>query len=192
MILFICILMVACKMENNIPVGTRVTKIETYGPIGTFPDDLKQIWFPQACMHCDTPLCVPACPTGASMMREDGLVYIDPEPCLGCDYCVVACPYGSRMIDPASNKAVKCNLCMQLIDDGKPPTCAKHCMCEARIFGDLDDPDNAITQYLNKPGNNERAFYAMENQGTNPTVVYLEPKVGMLVDASELVGMQKA
>ena len=181
---------VACKMENGIPTGTTLTKIESVGPVGTFPKNLKQYWFPQGCMHCDFPLCVPACPVSATFMRADGLVVIDPAICLGCDYCVVACPYGARSIEPASNKAVKCNLCAQLIDDGKLPSCVKHCMAQARFFGDLDDPDNEIARHINKPGNQSRKFYILEDKGTKPTVAYLEPKCGMIVnDVSTLLGL---
>lgn len=171
---------VACKMEQEVPIGIRLTKVDTVGPLGVFPDGLRMYYFPQGCMHCNAPACVPACPTGASYVREeDGLVLIDPELCPGCDYCITACPYGARSIDPAVNKAVKCNLCVDLIDNGGRPSCVKHCMAYARIYGDLDDPNSDINKYLDEGDNRSRMVHMLEDQGTGPSVMYLTPRSGM-------------
>lgn len=178
---------VACKMENGVPTGIAWNKVETVGPVGTFPDNLSMYFLPHACMQCGRALCVEACPTGASYVREDGLVLIDPEICLGCDYCVTACPYAARTIDEATNLAVKCTMCTQLVDVGGRPSCVKHCMAYARIFGDLDDPDNEIDQYLNEGDNRSRLIHLLEDKDTGPTVAYLRPAVGMLSDEAPLV-----
>jgi Fe-S-cluster-containing dehydrogenase component len=168
-------------MEHAVPVGIKWTKVGEVGPIGTYPDDLKQYYFPRACMQCVAPACVAACPTGASYQREDGLVLVDPEVCVGCETCIEACPYDARNIDPVTLKAVKCTMCVELIDKGEQPNCVHHCMGYARIYGDLEDSSNAIDEYLNQAGNNNRSFKLFESSsGTGPTVTYLEPKVGML------------
>jgi len=171
---------VACKMENDVPVGNNLTRVETIGPDGTFPDGLRMYFFAHGCMHCNKPACVAVCPTGASHTRDDGLVVIDPDLCIACGTCMKACPYGARSISPVLNVAIKCELCKQLIDNGGKPSCVKHCMATARFFGDLDDPDNDIAQYLAQAGNQDRKTYMLQDMGTDPTVAYLEPKCGML------------
>jgi len=171
---------VACKMEHSVPTGIAWNKVETVGPVGTYPDNLSMYFLPHSCMFCENALCVEACPTGASYVREDGLVLIDPDTCLGCDYCVVACPYSARSIDPTSNLAVKCTMCVELIDAGERPSCVKHCMSYARFFGDMDDPSNDIDKYLSEGDNQSRVIHLREDQGTSPKVIYLASKYGML------------
>jgi Fe-S-cluster-containing dehydrogenase component len=167
-------------MEHAVPVGINWTQVESVGPTGTFPDGLKQYYVPRSCMHCDNPACVTVCPTGASAQREDGIVLVDHNICIGCAYCVEGCPYNARSIDARIEKAVKCTLCTNLIDNGEKPNCVHHCIAYARFYGDLDDPENEITQYLEQADNEGRSFHFLEDQGTGPTVVYLEPKCGML------------
>ncbi len=86
---------VVCKQENNVGLGTFYSKVLTIGPSGTYPD-LEMYYLPVACQHCDNPQCVTVCPTGASYKREDGIVLVDHSKCIGCQYCVMACPYGVR------------------------------------------------------------------------------------------------
>ena len=171
---------VACKMEHSVPSGIAWNKVETVGPVGSFPDDLSLYFLPHACMFCERALCVEACPTGASYVREDGLVLIDPEICLGCDYCVVACPSSARSIDATTNLAVKCNMCVDLLEAGERPSCVKHCMAYARMYGDMDDPNNEIDKYLDEGDNRSRIVTLLEGQGTGPKVIYLQSKYGML------------
>jgi Fe-S-cluster-containing dehydrogenase component len=126
------------------------------------------------------PACVPVCPVGAIWRdAETGLVPLDAEACIGCGACVTACPYAARTMDPISNLPVKCTLCTQLLDEGKLPSCVKHCIAQARFYGDLDDPDSDSARYLAEPGSS-RELHLMESQGTGPSVAYLEPAVGML------------
>lgn len=172
---------VACKMENSVPVGIRLNTVTQVGPVGEWPYGLKQYYLPHACMQCNEPLCVAMCPTGASYIREeDGLVLVDPEQCIQCESCVKACPYGARSIDTTKNSAVKCTLCVNLIDKGELPSCVKHCIAEARFFGDAEDPQSDLNVYLAQDGNADRAIHLLENEGSSPTVTYLKPKCGML------------
>lgn len=174
---------VACKMENNVPVGINLNKVVQVGPVGEWPYGLSQYFFPQSCMHCESPLCVAVCPVGASYIREeDGLVLVDGEKCIQCESCVKACPYGARSIDTAKAQAVKCTLCNELTAKGELPSCVKHCMATARFFGDPDDPNSDIAQYLAEDDNASRKIYLREGEGTHPTLAYLKPKCGMLDD----------
>ncbi len=135
---------VVCKQENDVGLGTYYNKVLTVGPFGTYPD-LEMYYLPVACQHCDNPECVSVCPTGASYRREDGVVLVDHSKCIGCQYCVMACPYGVRAYDEGRDKGVieKCTMCAHLIDKGEKPACVKHCPGQARLFGDLDDPESA-------------------------------------------------
>ena len=111
---------VVCKQENNVGLGTYYNKVLTVGPFGTYPD-LEMYYLPVACQHCDNPECVSVCPTGASYRREDGVVLVDHSKCIGCQYCVMACPYGVRAYDEGRDKGVieKCTMCAHLIDKGE-------------------------------------------------------------------------
>ena len=88
---------IACKSENKLPLGV-IYRIVIEEEIGRYPNVSKR-FTPRPCMHCDIPLCVPVCPVGATKKREDGIVTIDYERCMGCRYCMVACPYNARTFD---------------------------------------------------------------------------------------------
>jgi molybdopterin-containing oxidoreductase family iron-sulfur binding subunit len=119
---------------------------------------------PLMCVHCETPPCVDVCPTGASFRRADGIVLVDRHICIGCRYCMMACPYKARSfvhephddqlaINPRGKGCVEsCTLCVHKVDRGDGTTaCAEACRKEgheAIIFGDLNDPASAISQRL--------------------------------------------
>ena len=111
-------------------------------------------YLPVSCQHCDNPECVSVCPTGASYKRDDGVVLVDHSKCIGCQYCVMACPYGVRAYDTGKDKGVieKCTMCAHLIDKGEKPACVKHCPGQARKFGDLDDPDSSAAKAVAAAG----------------------------------------
>ena len=96
--------------------------------------------------------CSEVCPTGASFRSEvDGTVQIDAHKCVGCQYCLYACPYGVRSFDVNEGVAKKCTLCQHLTADGKSkPACVHNCCCGARLFGDLDDPDCELVKEINR------------------------------------------
>ena len=91
------------------PSGTFFNRVQTF-EAGEFPLT-DTIHFPKSCLHCEDPPCVPVCPTGASYKRkEDGLVLVDFDRCIGCKYCSWACPYGAREIDEARKEMTKCKI----------------------------------------------------------------------------------
>lgn len=83
------------KQENNVRLGTFYNKVLTVDPLGACPD-LEIYYLPASCQHCDNPECVSVCPTGVSYKRDDGVVLADHIKGIGCQYCVIACPYGMR------------------------------------------------------------------------------------------------
>jgi tetrathionate reductase subunit B len=122
---------------------------------------------PLMCQHCETPPCVDVCPTGASMKRVDGIVLVDKHICIGCRYCMMACPYKARsfvhedLIDqnvnaPRGKGTVEsCTMCVQRVDNGGIPACVEACNAEnhnAMFFGDLNDPESEISKELAKNG----------------------------------------
>ncbi len=84
----------ACKAENATPPGITFARV-AFQEVGKFPN-MAKIMLPLVCMHCDDPACVDACPTGATQKRQDGIVFIDQDKCIGCKYCMMACPYAAR------------------------------------------------------------------------------------------------
>lgn len=138
------------------------------------------------CNHCDNPPCVRVCPTQATWKRDDGVVAIDEHRCIGCRYCVAACPYGSRSFNfvdprpflvhttseyPTRTRGVveKCNLCEERLAKGQPPACVRACPGGAMLFGDLRDPDSEIRKTL-------AARYSIRRKpelGTRPQVYYV-------------------
>jgi len=132
----------ACKAINDVPIGNYWTKILRIGPNpmregGTWPD-VELYFLPVQCQHCLKPECVAVCPTGASKKQADGTVQIDKEKCIGCQFCVMACPYGVRYLNEAERVVEKCTLCEQRTAQGELPACVAECGGMARWFGDLD------------------------------------------------------
>ena len=119
---------------------------------------------PLFCQHCEHPPCVDVCPTGASMKRADGIVLVDKHICIGCRYCMMACPYKARSFiheelhdqkvnAPRGKGTVEaCTLCVQRVDAGQQPVCVEACPEQAMIFGDLKDPESAISRELREHG----------------------------------------
>jgi len=118
---------------------------------------------PMLCQHCEDPPCVDVCPTGASFRRQDGIVLVDKHICIGCRYCVMACPYKARSFvheslhnqksySPRGKGTVEsCTLCVHRIDDDRTPACVESCNRDgngAMVFGDLNDADSQIAQTM--------------------------------------------
>jgi len=135
--------------------------------------------FPRSCLHCADAACVTVCPTGASYQRaEDGIVLIDEDKCIGCQLCSWACPYGAREYSPVEGVMKKCTLCVdridnQLLDESeRVPACVQACPTRARHFGDLGDPDSAVSQLVRARGGVD----LLPELGYRPTNKYLPPR----------------
>lgn len=197
---------IACKAENNVPYSTpedykRQRMISWHrvivSTVGKYPSAKMQI-YPMPCFHCENAPCVKVCPTRASYKRKDGLVIIDQKICIGCKYCMIACPYGARFFNfkkqegkeyhnpdvPLRKEGVveKCTFCVHRIDkavkegkkvgnpDGEVTTaCNEACPAGARYFGDLDDPNSVVSKLLGA----RKGVQLRQDLLTNPSVYYL-------------------
>ena len=186
-----------CKAERLTPPGVNWARV-LKGERGKYPAAVRQS-LPILCMQCDDPECAKVCPTKATQQRDDGIVTVDEEKCVGCKYCAVACPYGARNfvekwtsyfpddqplspLEERSKKnwiekfgegsATKCDFCIDRVEKGLDPACIKGCPAHARYFGDLDDPDSEISRLITT----ERGFALAPEFGTNPRVYYLPPR----------------
>ncbi len=131
-----------------------------------------------------------ACPSGATTQREDGIVLVDHDKCVGCRYCLIACPYQVRSyidkirgyfgedLTPYEEMGYKkhqqgvvekCNLCVDRVDKGLEPACVANCPTSCRHFGDLDDPDSEVSRLIRA----RYSFTLLPEQGTNPSVHYV-------------------
>ncbi len=159
---------VACKAEFDVPLGVFRSWVE-YAEKGDFPN-VRRSFLPRLCNHCNNPPCVGVCPTGATWKREeDGIVVIDPDLCIGCKYCILACPYDARFINPVTGSADKCDFCLHRVEQGLVPSCVNTCIGGARIFGDLNDPESEISRMI---ATNPVTVIRPE-QGTVPNVFYI-------------------
>lgn len=140
---------IACKSKNNLPVGITWRRVYEYGGGGWVPDkEDRSLLLPSnmfayavsvSCMHCENPACVKVCPAAAITKRDDGIVLIDADKCIGCRYCEWACPYGAPQFDEAVNKMTKCTMCEDLVAKGENPYCVDACVNRSLDFGELDE-----------------------------------------------------
>ena len=115
---------ITCKMENDIALGEHWNKMLQRGPFGDYPN-MTRYPLPTMCQQCADAPCVHVCPTGASYRDGNNVVLIDREKCIGCKYCMMACPYGVRDWNKASKTVEKCTLCGHLTANGELPACVK-------------------------------------------------------------------
>ncbi|MHC4350493.1 MAG: 4Fe-4S dicluster domain-containing protein [Planctomycetota bacterium] len=207
----------ACRTENNTPEGifwsNKITKT-----FGVYPN-VNFEYIPTLCNHCENAPCEDVCPTAAMHYTDGGIVNHDPDICIGCKACAVACPYGAiyanrqephsfwhdsqRVLkditssgrevtekvggngtpyyNPARDRdkpgtairqkgvVEKCNFCLHRVRRGQLPACVEGCPCNARIFGDLNDPSSPVSRLLGK----YRATRLKEHLGTSPQVYYI-------------------
>jgi len=129
---------IACKDFNDAAVGQRIRKVRVFEE-GEFPAIIVYN-VSMSCNHCEEPICVRQCPTGAYTKRaSDGIVVHDAELCIGCRYCTWLCPYGAPQYDPSAGRIRKCNLCVDEIDQGRSPVCVSSCPMRAIEIGRLAD-----------------------------------------------------
>lgn len=134
---------VACNTEWNVPPGYARTVVGGTGAVGKFPDVSASVFVAQ-CNHCDDPACVKPCPTGATYKAATGIVEVDKDLCIGCGFCVEACPYDARHIDPVTEKVDKCDFCTARLARGQLPACVETCTAHAKFFGDLEDRSGEV------------------------------------------------
>ncbi|RME27005.1 MAG: 4Fe-4S dicluster domain-containing protein [Deltaproteobacteria bacterium] len=182
-----CACMRACRAENDVPQGRVRTWVERYrvdseGKVAVdvaMNDDfifhevpgevVKAFFVPKLCNHCEKSVCNQVCPVGAAYRTPDGVVLVDKKHCIGCGYCVQACPYGSRFINPRTHTADKCTFCYHRITRGLPPACVQACPKHARIYGDLKDPRSELSVLLR-----QRRFRLLKPEmGTHPKCYYM-------------------
>jgi len=167
---------IACKLENDQENGSGI-RVETIGgphrntPRGKHPQ-LTMHFLPVPCMHCDKPPCLDACPLSAISKREDGIVLVDEEKCDGCQACLEACPYEVLDYNDKRNTVWKCTLCAHRVDKGLEPFCAVCCEANAIYFGDLADPQSAVSKIIAR----RKAYSLKPEEGTNPSVYYCPPR----------------
>lgn len=192
----------ACVKENNLSRDTQYIRVlempdgstdlnhaDHYYDVTDVPHEGKY-YLPMQCMHCDNPPCVKACPVEATWTEPDGIVVVDYDWCIGCRYCMTACPYQARHFNwgnpvlPAEEITTethylgnrprprgvveKCHFCVQRTREGKQPACQEACPTGARIFGNLLDPDSEIRYVLE----NKTVFRLKEELGTAPKFWY--------------------
>jgi formate dehydrogenase iron-sulfur subunit len=135
--------MVACSVENKIEMNKTRIWVSGVGITGQFPE-VTRATMVYHCMHCAAPDCLSACPVGAYTKRDDGPVIYDPKKCIGCRYCMNACPFGVPHFDWDKGLLEgafidKCTMCPQRIDIGLEPACVATCPTDALVFGERAD-----------------------------------------------------
>ncbi|MET4730354.1 Fe-S-cluster-containing dehydrogenase component [Lysobacter enzymogenes] len=157
------------------------------GDVGVAAQPAMTLHFPRSCLHCEEPACVTVCPTGASFKRaEDGIVLVDEDKCIGCKLCSWACPYGAREYSPVEGVMKKCTLCIDRIynenlsEAERQPACVQACPTRARHFGDLGDPDSAVSKLVAERGGVD----LMPQLGYRPTNKYLPPRARRAEEAA--------
>lgn len=164
---------VSCQLTNGVPPGYRRNWIKQ----GKGQGGAGVHFQPGNCMQCEKPACVDACPTGATFRdKNDGLIKVNARLCIGCGSCVPACPYGARFRHPSTRIVDKCDFCLSRTSAGREPACVETCPTRARVYGDMADPQSAVSRLLkqqatvrvvNAKSNTEPAIYYVN--ATSPT-----------------------
>ncbi|MBT4863884.1 MAG: 4Fe-4S dicluster domain-containing protein [Planctomycetaceae bacterium] len=182
--------MTACRTENDVPEGSHRTWVERYVHFkdGTLQVDTvpetgfagsglpiidpelvdRSFFVPKLCNQCEDAPCNQVCPVHASFTSPQGVELVDPDRCIGCGYCVQACPYGARFINPETNNADKCTWCYHRVMRNEKPACVEACPVDARVFGRLDDPNSEISKRIAKIPTD----VLKEHLGTHPKTRY--------------------
>jgi Fe-S-cluster-containing dehydrogenase component len=187
----------ACKNENKIPHDPPVSRtwVERYvlmkngrahiespmaGRDGYTDTKIRENEIPadqiskgffvsKLCNQCAKPACVQVCPVGATYQTLDGIVLVDRTWCIGCGYCIMACPYGMRFFHPVHKVAEKCTFCYHRIKNGMKTACVQNCPFGARRIGNMKNPNDPVTKIIM----NQRVAVLKDEYGTKPQVYYI-------------------
>jgi Fe-S-cluster-containing dehydrogenase component len=157
---------VACQNQQGLPSDRSFNWIKEKDS-GKFPAFEKE-FVPLQCNQCENPPCLRVCPTGAIYASPEGAILVHENRCVGCKYCMEACPYKVRMIDDHKGISVKCWFCIDLVRAGGEPACVSTCPTQVRIFGDLDDPASKVSRFIAK----HRAQPLRSDLNTQPKIFY--------------------
>lgn len=165
----------ACRSEWNIPDDPQSYRTKVLYDGEAQSKSGKISWLPVLCNQCDNPPCVHGCPTRASYKnKEDGIVLIDADKCIGCKTCIVSCPYEARYYNDKTSSVDKCTFCRPRIEKGIQPACVKACPLNARVFGDLNEPHSEISDLLR----HAVSYHVLKpEEGTQPNVFYTQNNV---------------
>lgn len=138
---------VSCKDRKDLAVGVNWRRVYEYAggdwvknADGTYSNDVFAYYMSISCNHCNNPACVKACPTGAMHKRkEDGIVAVKEDVCVGCRYCEMACPYGAPQYDPVKKNMTKCDGCFDRLAQGMKPVCVESCPLRALDFAPMHE-----------------------------------------------------
>ncbi|MFQ6372042.1 4Fe-4S dicluster domain-containing protein [Shewanella sp. YIC-542] len=164
-----------CRKVNQVPEGVARLEIIRTGPFGEYPNQYYH-FSRKSCEQCENAPCVYVCPTGAAYKdKETGIVTVDSWKCVGCQYCIAACPYQIRFINPVTKAADKCDFCRETqLKQGKQPACVEACPTKALVFGDLNDPNSEIVKVLEE----NPVYRNKKDLGTHPKLFRIQAKQG--------------
>ena len=157
----------ACKETYDLPPGewrcwvTKITRSDG--------KNQKNLFLPRLCNQCEHPPCVKVCPVEATYKDENGLVVQRYDRCIGCKYCMMACPYNMRYVHPELHVVDKCTFCDHRVKNGLEPSCVIACPPRARIFGDLNDSSSEVAQLVTT----QPTTVLKPELGTQPRVFYI-------------------
>jgi tetrathionate reductase subunit B len=182
---------VACKAENDVPDEPFYfrTWVERYtitrdgevtvenisiGPRKEVTQDAREVvrtfFVPKLCNHCVNAPCVQVCPVKATFATQDGAVIVDSKRCIGCRYCIQACPYGARYLHPKTKTADKCTFCYHRVVKGLQPACVEVCPTQARVFGDLKSKASRLVRFTRM----NKIHVLKPSLNTEPKVYYAQ------------------
>jgi Fe-S-cluster-containing dehydrogenase component len=170
---------VACKQENDLPVGPRLKQVLTLGPekIG---QKLIMEYLPIMCLHCENPPCAAVCPSGAIIKNANGVTLVNEKKCHDTDKgyckkaCIAACPFPvPPQFNVEKDIVQMCNMCMQRVSRGEKPSCVKHCITQCLHFGTEDEIKKLVAE---RGGKTISVGGVVANAACNPSIWYLPPK----------------
>lgn len=184
---------IACKQWNELPAMFSVNSGNYQNPpdlqantwtlvrfqeVSNQNEAVKWLFRKDGCMHCTDATCVNLCPAGARFRLESGAIGTDDEKCVGCQSCVVACPFGKPRYSEESNKAYKCKLCSERVQKNLTPACVKACPTGALMFGEKTEMLKLAYTRVNELGGNA-SVYGDKFFGGTHVIYVLEEKVNL-------------